>query len=175
LPDGTIPFSHQSFDVIAAIMVLEHVEHPRAFLEEIARVLRPGGRFLGHTISGSHYVTRLRRLIGVLPHSFNQKLVHRLYGRPLIDTFPAYYRLNTAREVRRTCGQAGLRLLRIQRYADPGYFRFAKPVEALAVLTDRLLESVREGWGRLYFTFIAEKTADADGREENRPPEVRAA
>src|SRR5438874_3710601 len=61
---GSIPFPDDSFDLVVAIMVMEHVATPAHFFREVARVLRRGGYFVGHTISGIHYVTWLRRLIG---------------------------------------------------------------------------------------------------------------
>jgi len=38
------PFDDASFDVVMAVEILEHLENPRMFLRELARVLRPGGR-----------------------------------------------------------------------------------------------------------------------------------
>ena len=45
--DGqTIPFPEASFAAVGAFNVLEHVEEPVPFLDEMARVLRPGGRLV---------------------------------------------------------------------------------------------------------------------------------
>lgn len=38
-----LPFASDSFDAVSALDVLEHVPSPRATLDEIARILRPGG------------------------------------------------------------------------------------------------------------------------------------
>lgn len=46
IADGKLPFSDATFDVVISNMVFEHVEQPLQPLEEIARVLKPGGAFL---------------------------------------------------------------------------------------------------------------------------------
>ncbi len=46
MPDGRIPFSDRSFDVVVNNQVMEHVEDIERTLAEIHRVLRPGGLVL---------------------------------------------------------------------------------------------------------------------------------
>src|SRR5262249_48981294 len=38
-----LPFADGSFDALWSITVLEHVQHPEKALQEVARVLKPGG------------------------------------------------------------------------------------------------------------------------------------
>lgn len=159
--DGNIPFPDNFFDVVTSVWVLEHVRWPQPFFREVARVLKPGGHFVAHTISGSHYVTWIRRLIGLLPHRWNQLLVERLYGRASHDTFPAYYRLNRLGQLANVCQGADLELVQLDRYEDPGYFRFNKLLMGLAVVGDWLLESIARGWGRIYLTAIFRKSSSA--------------
>lgn len=158
--DQKIPYPDDFFDAVVCISVMEHVTKPQDFLAEVGRVLRPNGHFVGHSISGSHYVTWIRRALGVLPHSLNQTIVKRLYGRDEIDTFPAYYRLNTERAIERIGKDRGLELVMIRRYADPNYFGFSRPLLKLAIVTDWALAKIASGWGRLYFTATLKATND---------------
>ena len=41
--DGTLPLEDGSVDTAAAIEVIEHLDNPRAFVRELARVTKPGG------------------------------------------------------------------------------------------------------------------------------------
>ncbi len=42
-----IPYADGSFDAVLVVDVLEHVDDPAHLIAEMARVLRPGGRFVG--------------------------------------------------------------------------------------------------------------------------------
>jgi len=44
-----LPFEDSSFELVYCKQVLEHVEHPRELIAEVARVLRPGGHLAGST------------------------------------------------------------------------------------------------------------------------------
>ncbi|BAU11722.1 type 11 methyltransferase [Leptolyngbya sp. NIES-3755] len=41
-----LPFADASFDVVTMLAVLEHIEHEQAILQEIHRVLKPGGKLV---------------------------------------------------------------------------------------------------------------------------------
>ena len=43
---GGLPFGSESFDAVVACLVFEHIDDPDTAIAEVARVLRPGGRFL---------------------------------------------------------------------------------------------------------------------------------
>jgi 2-polyprenyl-6-hydroxyphenyl methylase / 3-demethylubiquinone-9 3-methyltransferase len=46
-----LPFASESFDVVAAMDILEHVEDPRRLIQEASRVLRKKGIFFFHTFN----------------------------------------------------------------------------------------------------------------------------
>jgi len=48
-PDGTIPYQDDTFDLVLANNVLEHVQQPESCFRELYRVLKPRGVFVGKT------------------------------------------------------------------------------------------------------------------------------
>ncbi len=46
-----LPFRSQSFEVIIALDFLEHVSNPERVIEEVGRLLKPGGIFFFHTFN----------------------------------------------------------------------------------------------------------------------------
>jgi ubiquinone/menaquinone biosynthesis C-methylase UbiE len=67
--DGAcLPFSTQAFDLVMLMQVLSGVENWRALLNEVRRVLRPGGTVVvGHTTNPSEGVdARLKRQLGII-------------------------------------------------------------------------------------------------------------
>jgi methionine biosynthesis protein MetW len=59
-----LPFEDESFDVVVAGELLEHLRDPRRVVGEIRRVLRPGGRFVGSVPNFFRLRNRLLMLVG---------------------------------------------------------------------------------------------------------------
>ncbi|MBY0528803.1 MAG: bifunctional 2-polyprenyl-6-hydroxyphenol methylase/3-demethylubiquinol 3-O-methyltransferase UbiG [Rhabdochlamydiaceae bacterium] len=46
-----LPFENNSFDIVAAMDLLEHVDDPKTVIQEVGRVLKPNGLFFFHTFN----------------------------------------------------------------------------------------------------------------------------
>ena len=62
-----LSFEDGSFDVVVAGELLEHVRDPQALVDEVHRVLRPGGTFVGSVPNAFRVKNRLRFLGGRPP------------------------------------------------------------------------------------------------------------
>jgi SAM-dependent methyltransferase len=57
-----LPFDDASFDVVVLSEVLEHLPYPEITLHQVARILRPGGKFVGSVPNAVMLRNRLRFL-----------------------------------------------------------------------------------------------------------------
>ena len=66
-------FKDESFDTIVSFQVIEHIDDDRLFLEEIYRMLRPGGKAVISTPNNTHTLSRNPwHVREYLPHELNQ-------------------------------------------------------------------------------------------------------
>lgn len=92
-----LPFRDQAFDLVTCNMVFEHLDHPELAVAELARVTRPGGEIVIHTVNARHYLSWVARLT---PFRFHRLVVARLEGRKPEDVYPTRYRANTVERLR---------------------------------------------------------------------------
>jgi len=65
--DEALPFAAESFDVVVAGELLEHIRDPGGLLAEARRVLRPTGTLVGSVPNAFRLLNRLRFLAGLPP------------------------------------------------------------------------------------------------------------
>jgi len=140
--DGkSLPFPDESFDVVLSVYVLEHVEHPKDFLREVLRVLKPGGCFFFRTPNRLHYVSLVAQ---ATPHWFHTLVANRVRGLPsdAHEPYPTYHRLNTRRAIRTAARQAGFAHSELRMFeADPSYLMFHAVPFALGLAYERMANS----------------------------------
>ena len=100
-----------SYDLAYAYNVLEHVAAPGPFLAKVSQVLKPGGVFYALTPNAAHPFAALSRLIeGIgLKGYARTRLGVAETGRMRVNDYPAYYRCNSPRAIRRAIRGAGFR------------------------------------------------------------------
>jgi SAM-dependent methyltransferase len=138
-----LPFTGESFDLIVCLWVLEHLRSPERVLQEVHRVLRPGGHFLFLTPNLRNPLLALNRLGRAIP-LFQRRLVPRLYGRVEADTFPVRYQANTTSAIRSLAERSGLQVAELRVVPDPTYLAFNGFMFRASVISESLLP---RGWG----------------------------
>jgi SAM-dependent methyltransferase len=138
-----LPFQNESFDLVIALWVLEHLARPEVVLSEIGRVLAPGGHLIFLTPNALHPLIRANRLSQMLP-ALQRLLIPRLYARAEADTFRVRYCANTPARLRAFAAAHGFHVASLRAIQDPTYLAFNDLFFQVSVLFERLLP---EEWG----------------------------
>jgi SAM-dependent methyltransferase len=141
LTTNAYPFTDSCFDACVSNYVLEHIADPRSHLEEIARILRPGGVYLFRTPNRYHYVSLTSRLT---PHWFHKAVANRLrhLSEAAPDPYPTHYRLNSRRAIHRAAAQAGLNVRELRMVEkEPSYGMSSRLLFLTFALYERVVNS----------------------------------
>jgi ubiquinone/menaquinone biosynthesis C-methylase UbiE len=130
------PFRDESFDLITANMVVEHVEYPEAALAEVYRLLKPGGVFIFHTTNALHFLTPISRLF---PKNLKNRVIGFLEGRAPDDIYPTYYRINTFGSVHKMARRSGFEVAELSIVHSTAETFMLGPVVVFELLATRLL------------------------------------
>lgn len=118
--DNDLPFSSDTFDVVVASQLLEHLKSPRYLIEEVYRVLRPGGYLIVSTPNLSSWHNILFLLFGVQPPGLSITRDHRF--------------LLTVQGI---VNLIKLGKFKVERVVGVGFYPFPYPISALLCKIDR--------------------------------------
>jgi SAM-dependent methyltransferase len=159
-----LPFGDACFDGCVSNHVLEHVADPAAHLREVARVLRPGGRYVFRTPNLHHYVGAASWL---LPHAAHIVLAKwsRAQTRDDHDPWVTHYRANTRDAIERLAGATGLEMERLRLVEkEPSYGRASPILFYPMMVYERLVNSTERLAGlRSSIVAVLRRPATASG------------
>ena len=134
-----LPFEDGSFDTVLSCGVLEHVQDPGASLDEIHRVLRPGGIFYVTNLPNRYsYTERMARLLGLYYHGRlpNDRVYTKRTARELLERHGFEIReLRLVHMLPLTLGGPARPIWTVSRALErvPGLNRLATSIELVAV------------------------------------------
>jgi ubiquinone/menaquinone biosynthesis C-methylase UbiE len=108
-----------SVDMVISSWTLEHLKKPHNLFIQVSRILKKGGVFISLTPNKYCIPSVISMLI---PNSLHPSIVKKLWGRSEENTYPAYYKLNTVRALKKYCKQYSLNLKEVQYMKDPSYY-----------------------------------------------------
>jgi ubiquinone/menaquinone biosynthesis C-methylase UbiE len=102
--DQPLPFPDDSFDLVYANFVVEHLEHPEHTFAEWRRVLRTGGQLVLLTSNRANPVMAVAQR---LPLRLRLTVKRRAAGVAERDVYPTRYRANTPQQLADVATAAG--------------------------------------------------------------------
>ncbi|MDL5201417.1 class I SAM-dependent methyltransferase [Streptomyces sp. ALI-76-A] len=136
LTGAGLPFAAGAADAVLFSEVIEHLVDPDAALDEIRRVLRPGGHLMLSTPNLAAWYNRALLLAGVQP-VFSEVSLRAIHGRPGKEVV-GHLRLYTPRALREFVAAAGFEVVRLEGAPFHGVPRPLRPLDRLACASPSL-------------------------------------
>lgn len=108
-----------SIDLAVSAWTLEHLQEPEKLFAQLSRLLRPGGYFIALTPNHIGLPSLISKLI---PNSLHPKIVHKLWGRTIENTYPTFYRANSVRTLNKLAKGHGIHVQEIIKMKDSSYY-----------------------------------------------------
>lgn len=89
--------SDRRFDLVTLRMVAEHIQNPKAVIDSLTRLMRPGGKVVIYT---PYRWSPASVVASLVPFWLHQSATHFLWGSKEEDVFPTAYRMNTRGSLR---------------------------------------------------------------------------
>lgn len=138
--DYSLPFEENSFDVVSAFAVIEHLhESPRRLLNTMGCYARPGGLLVVTTPNS----VNLRKRISVLFGRTNYPPVEQFLSA--MGTWRGHVREYTLGELTYVCGQAGFEVVASRAFEHIACERLSMPLRQVYLLLGNLLPTLRSG------------------------------
>jgi len=132
-----LPFHDNSFGLVTANMVLEHLSEPVSVFAEVRRVLKPGGRFAFVTPNRRH--PAVWTLSVLIPPALRSLLARWIEGRAPEHVFRTYYGANTRDEIRSLAVASGLQAKHVTVFSSYPVLRRPWPLTLLEAMWMRCL------------------------------------
>lgn len=133
---STLPFRDESFELVTANMVVEHLADPKQQFREVSRVLKPGGCFVFHTPNELGHPALMSRF---MPNAVKRRAARLLEGRAEEDVYPTYYRANREEKIRDLSRAAGFDSIELEHVVTSPVFNLIPPLLIIELLWIRIL------------------------------------
>ncbi|MBY0490093.1 MAG: methyltransferase domain-containing protein [Gemmatimonadaceae bacterium] len=110
----SLPFRENSFQLVTANMVLEHIEQPIQMFNEIRRVLCEQGRFLFVTPSKANPIIKFAATF--LHPSVRRTLASIVERREEDHVFLTHYKANSVEDIEGICSRSGFTVERLETF-----------------------------------------------------------
>ena len=139
--DESLPFDEDSFDLVYANFVVEHLNSPERCFAEWRRVLRPDGRLVLLT---SNRASPLMAVGDLLPQRVRLAIKRRGAGAAERDVYPARYLANTPQRLAAVAAAAGFEPVAVDYVGTlHRYAARLPPLKVVLVAAERVLPARR--------------------------------